>query len=207
MTTSQLRQRPVHLPSTLEVLETWPVRLHLLDAHGVTLWSGGDTDLLLAGDNRILLFATSWELRHFVLSGARCNLERRPSYVKLRDYLKRGSDKRLRIEDRDYSLDRVLRWLSKERMSDATQLEILDTLNLLWDAANTVGNNRTLRVLRTTRFRRFLDSLTFARAEESTVRADVDWQALARDVAEAMQSLRPAIEVLPSREADFAVVG
>lgn len=199
-----------HSSAELEAAETWPVRLELLDARGVTLWSGGDKDLLLASDRRVLLFGTSWQMRHFVLSGALSNLEQRAGYRKLRSYLHGTSDRRLRIDDRAFSLNGVIASMSEGRITRGNQAQILDSLNLLWDIANTVDSTAAKRVLRAPRLRKFLDLLTFVElngADAATEIGKFDLPRLRSDVEEAMRIVRPSIEVLSLREISVAVAG
>lgn len=205
--TRQLERPVAHSSAVLEAAETWPVRLELLDARGVTLWSGGDKDVLLATDRRVLLFGTSWQLRHFVLSGALSNLEDRAGYTQLRRYLRGTSDKRLRIDDRAFSFDRVIASMSKGRITRGNQAQILDSLNVLWDVANTVDSTAAKRILRAPRFRKFLDLLTFVELTDADALTEFDLSRLSRDVEEAMRIVRPSIDVLSPREFSVAAAG
>lgn len=206
--TRQLRRNESQLSADFETAELWPVRLELLDAKGVTLWSGGERDLLLAADGRVLLFGSTWQLRHFVLSGARTNLDERPGYVSVRRYLRTSTDKRLRIDGRDFSLNATLSNLRDGRVTEANQAEVMDSLNMLWDIATTVDHAEATRAMREPRMRRFLDELTFSeRGLDTSHLRKSDLAQVGIIVESIMHLVRPSIDVLSPPGLSFAVVG
>lgn len=186
----------------------WVVRIEFADVSGVTLWSGDDADLLLASDHRLLLFTSTWQLRHFVLSGARSNLEQRAGYERLRSYLKGSSDRRLRIDDRTYSFPRLVRTLALGRVTQRNQSEVLDALNMLWDIVNTVEVRSARRILVSPRMRKLFDTLTFVELGGSRPMSEaLDLSRAAQDVETVISHVRPSIDLLSAAVSPIAIAG
>lgn len=107
-----------------------------------------------------------------------------------------GVERRLRIDDRDFSVNRIISDLSAGRITRRNQAQVLDTLNLLWDIANTVQRASARNLLRAPRFREFLDMLTFVELGGNANIGESDAGAIARDVERAVRMIRPSIELL-----------
>lgn len=205
---TRLLDRPqARISADLESAEVWPVRVEILDAKGVTLWSGGESDLLLAADHRVLLFGSTGQLRHFVLSGARTNLDERPGYADVRRYLRGNSDKRLRIDGRDFSLNATVSILLDGRITNANQTQVLDSLNLLWDIANTVDHSRARRVMREAKVRWLLDELTFSALGPDGQLTRSDVAQVGTKVEHVMHLVRPQIDVLAPSGLSYSLAG
>jgi hypothetical protein len=145
----------------------WPIHIEFPDKAGLTLWGGGggDDDRLLARGDRLLLFTAPALLRGFVLGDVRCNLTELSGYQAMQRALQPAVTN-LQLEPMtSFSLVEVGQYLSAPRWdwdmpSCAT---VLEGLNLLWDAANTLDEELIRSALRreTGVLGRLADALTF----------------------------------------------
>jgi hypothetical protein len=144
----------------------WPIVVDV-DGDAFTLWgpAGGEDDLLLADAGKLLAFRRWPDLVQFVVDGHPCNLLERPGYSGLREILAQPGH-RVPESIKRYPFGEVRTWLSR-RGSPPTRESYsvaLDCLNLLWDAARTLGDAAAAASLRTGGgpLASFMDVLTFA---------------------------------------------
>jgi hypothetical protein len=150
----------------------WPIRVELPGKAGLTLWGGGggDDDRLLAEGDRLLLFTGPTQLRDFVRRDVRCNLTELLGYQSMQRALQPAAAN-LQLEPvMSSSLVEVGQWLSAPRWDwdVSTCAAVLDGLNLLWDAANTLDEELMRSSLRreTGVLGRLADALTFIEEQD-----------------------------------------
>jgi hypothetical protein len=185
----------------LAKLSLWPIRLELPIHRGLTLWgSGGDeADRVLAADGHLLLFTSAPQLRDFVQRGADCSFTGLAGYQELQRALRSDPASMPLDPVQVFALDEVERWLSAPQWNWdlARCASVLDGLNLLWDAASTLGDEVTRSSLRrdTGVIGRLADALTFVEEHE------ISESLAALDRAAIGQAFRDALSRLELRTA------
>lgn len=140
-----------------ETLEVWPVLLRVDGQQGWSLWSSGDTDLLLARDRRVQLFRTSEALVTAVTSEPNAYT---PPAVRLDaqtlQLITQGNPDL-------YDLDAAVDWLARpdrELTIEACQ-RTLDALNLATDIGAAAGDDRPTEIAASHELEGLLDALTY----------------------------------------------
>lgn len=140
-----------------ETLEVWPVLMRVDGLQGWSLWSSGDTDLLLARDRRVQLFPTSEALVTAITSDPDAYT---PPAVRLEaatlQQITEGNPER-------YDLDAAVDWLARpdrELTIEACQ-DTLSAINLATDIGATAGDNRPTEIAVSDALEGVLDALTF----------------------------------------------
>jgi hypothetical protein len=150
----------------------WPIRVELRGRRGLTLWGNGgnEDDLVLAADSHLLLFTSAPLLRDFVRCDASCSLTGLTGYHELQHALRSDLANVPLDPVNTFALADVEHWLSASRWDWdlARCASVLDGLNLLWDTANTLGDEATRGSLRrdTGVLGRLADALTFVEERE-----------------------------------------
>ena len=171
----------------------WPVRIDL-DGDAYTLWgpAGGQRDLLLTVGGELRAFRRWSDLQAFVLQDRPSNFSIVPGYRTLQEGLAQPVRS---VPDclAHYPLGEVAVWLRRRRHEPWPLA--LDCMNLLWDAARTIGDEAVIRNLERGGgpLSDLMDALVFA--EDAADLADVDWRG-AGDVYDAARTrLRAAWRV------------
>jgi hypothetical protein len=123
----------------------WPVLVDL-DGDAYTLWgpAGGERDLLLTVGGELRAFRRWSDLVAFVLQNRPSNFSTAAGYVTLQEILAqpvRSAPDCLA----HYPLGEVAVWLRRRRHEPWPLA--LDCMNLIWDAARTVGDRQVMRAL------------------------------------------------------------
>jgi hypothetical protein len=150
------------MSASVTVRELSPIGLTVLRAQALyALWAGtsGD-DLLLADQRGILVFRSLAALARFIGGKHRTNLSPLKGYRRARATadLRRSSVEWYRIDDAYDALSRR----QPAEFDRRTCIKVVNALNLLWDAAQTLNDKEAeARLLGKAPLARLLDILTF----------------------------------------------
>ena len=154
-----------------EQYKVWPIRLRLV--RGVDLFSllgsnakGAGEDVLLARDHRILVSVTPRGLHDFVVSGKGHSMTKWSNFQSLRKEAKSGglsvSSTNAFVYDFPGAVDTIDALATGSRLSALALDNLLNTLNLLWDATEMWPQLAAKKLLaRRTALGRLADALTF----------------------------------------------
>ncbi len=123
-----------------EAAQMWPIRLRLPSKRGIGIWARMDeNEKLLTFRGLVTLFRNEDALRRFLATDPSHNLVRADGYERFRRFVTQG------IGWSSHSFASDLVWVGRQlkssrwdRWSPSTRLQILDSLNLLWDFGVTV---------------------------------------------------------------------
>jgi hypothetical protein len=134
-----------------ERLGLWPVSLALSDGQWFTLWGDGETeedDVVLASSGRLVLYASLDELYAGVAAQV-SNVAGFPIFESFLESLREGLWPMSYVAYA-YPLASIPDWI-REGVSSWSLIQVEDTLNslnLVWDAARSVGNTTVADTLR-----------------------------------------------------------
>lgn len=166
----------------------WPIVVDFGQGGAYSLWgsAGGEDDLVLAVGDRLRAFVRWPKLVDWVVEGHACNLSDLDGYEKFRRILTLPG-RRVPDAPKRYPFGEVSGWLSdgeavwNEVMCSTT----LDCLNLLWDAARTIGATSVQDQLRrgAQPLGPLMDALTFADETHRRELAAQPWPKIAATYA------------------------
>lgn len=140
----------------------WPITITVDDERWFTIWGdgAGEKDVLLAAEGHLVLARSLSVLYEWVL-GSQSNLRSMPMGGAFIDAVTNAQWPTDRV-DGEYELSPIPQWLRAGWSGwSAAQVDTtLNTLNLLWDAAQSIDNRSIVDVLRPNgRLGEFLDDL------------------------------------------------
>lgn len=144
-----------------QYIKIWPAKIRLFNRISYTLWSSvKDDDLILGVGRNILLFGSLTSLGDFIINDIDSNINDSKAYGNLKNSITNRRDEWNHYRpDRSewrfrfnfwFDFGRTEKLLKQENWSDwsiKACSDILNCLNLLWDAAVTVEDKRILRLL------------------------------------------------------------
>ncbi len=181
-----------------ERIGIWLIELRWNNQGNVTLWArANEEDWLLAVGKRILVFSYVSRLLAFVSADTSSNLSNLSGYHQLRNLIDDMGDGGGWQPYATCDFDRVLQLLSEEvwaNWSLESCNEVLNALNLLWDAAVTLGEETLIAGMKGTQpLGEFMNTLTFIEPQERPTLDGYDKDAIRSRIRDAWTRVRSAM--------------
>jgi len=190
----------------VEEANVWLAKMNLLDKAGYGLWVEGEPDSILGVDENVFLFRNQQALFDFVLSDAPCNVSGFQDYKLFRIASVKWLNTQA-LEVFEYNFNRVSLLLSNSkpnRWRQEVRSDILTSLNMIWDLANTVKDAWSIEQMHgeaegweTPLLGGLMDTLTFTSDDELYLFEKFDMETISRIYQEILSRLANRVLIMP----------